>query len=41
LVREGFAEVNTFPDDVNYADRFTEAQNEAKLNKRGLWGKCF
>lgn len=40
LVRQGFAKVSTFPPDVRFADQFLEAQNEATVNKRGLWQKC-
>jgi micrococcal nuclease len=40
LVREGYAKAVTYPPDVKYADRFKEAQREAKANNRGLWGEC-
>lgn len=40
LVRQGFAQVSTFPPDVKYQQQFLEAQKEAQENKRGLWSKC-
>lgn len=38
LVREGYAQVATYPPDVKYQDNFLEAQREARENSRGLWG---
>jgi len=38
LVREGFAQVSTYPPDVKYKDQFIEAQRLAKEEKKGLWG---
>lgn len=38
LVRDGFAQVSTYPPDVKYQDRFAKAQQEARENKRGMWG---
>ncbi len=40
LVRQGFAQVSTFPPDVKYQQQFLEAQMEAKKNNRGLWSSC-
>jgi len=40
LVRQGFAQVSTFPPDVKYQQQFLEAQTEAKENNRGLWKEC-
>lgn len=40
LVRQGFAQVSTYPPDVKYTDRFVKAQQEARDNNRGLWGAC-
>lgn len=40
LVRQGFAQVSTFPPDVKFQQQFIEAQTEAKENKRGLWSQC-
>lgn len=40
LVKEGFAQVSTFPPDVKYKDKFLVAQNYAKENNLGLWSKC-
>lgn len=38
LVREGYAQVATFPPNVKYTDRFLDAQEEARIAGRGLWG---
>ncbi len=40
LVRLGFAKVYTYPPDVKFNTQFRQAESEAKINKRGLWGKC-
>ena len=40
LVRQGFAQVSTFPPDVKYVSQFLEAQKEAQENKKGLWKEC-
>lgn len=40
LVRQGFAFASSFPPDVKYSERFTNAQEEARENLRGLWRKC-
>lgn len=40
LVREGFAKVLTYPPDVKFNTQLREAETDAKINKRGLWGKC-
>ena len=40
LIREGFAKVLTIPPDVKFAERFLQAQTEARVNSRGLWGSC-
>jgi len=40
LVRQGFAQVSTFPPDVKYQTQFIEAQSEAQINNRGLWKSC-
>ncbi len=38
LLRQGLAVLYTFPPNVKYMDLLLEAQNEARRNKRGLWG---
>jgi micrococcal nuclease len=38
LLREGYAQVATFPPNVKYVDRFLSAQREAREANRGLWG---
>ena len=40
LVKEGYAEVSTFPPDVKYQDRFLEAQRQARENNFGFWSSC-
>ncbi len=40
LVREGFGKVLTYPPDVKFDAQFREAERLAKINKKGLWGKC-
>ncbi len=40
LVREGFAKVYTYPPDVKFNEQFKEAENFARINKKGLWGRC-
>lgn len=40
LVREGYAKLVTFPPDVKFTEQFQEAEQEARENKKGLWGKC-
>jgi endonuclease YncB( thermonuclease family) len=38
LLKEGYAQVATFPPNVKYTDRFLEAQRRAREAGRGLWG---
>jgi micrococcal nuclease len=38
LLKEGYAQVATFPPNVRYVERFEEAQREAREAGRGLWG---
>jgi len=40
LVQEGFAKASTYPPDVKYQALFREAEQEAREDRRGLWGKC-
>jgi micrococcal nuclease len=40
LVRNGFANVSTYPPDVKYEKQFLAAEREAREGKRGLWGSC-
>jgi micrococcal nuclease len=39
LVRDGYANVSTFPPNVKYVDRFRAAQRNARSHDRGLWGR--
>ena len=39
LVRQGFAQVATFPPDVKYQEMFLQLQREARDAGRGLWGE--
>jgi micrococcal nuclease len=38
LLKEGHAQMATFPPNVKYVERFQEAQREAREANRGLWG---
>ncbi|GAW92058.1 thermonuclease family protein [Calderihabitans maritimus] len=38
LVRRGYARVMTVPPNVKYADLFLSLEQEARRQKRGLWG---
>ncbi|MFZ5932666.1 MAG: thermonuclease family protein [Patescibacteria group bacterium] len=40
LVKEGYAEVYTYPPDVKYNERFLAAQKDARDKNRGLWSSC-
>jgi micrococcal nuclease len=40
IVKEGFAQVSTYPSDVKYQAQFLAAEREAREGKRGLWGAC-
>ncbi len=40
LVKEGYAYAATFPPDVKYSKHFSELQNEAMREKKGLWSSC-
>lgn len=40
LVREGFAKVYTYPPDVKFNEQFLKAEREARISKKGLWGRC-
>jgi micrococcal nuclease len=39
LVRQGYAQVATFPPNVRYQGRFLALQQEAREAHQGLWGK--
>jgi micrococcal nuclease len=38
LVKEGYARVLTVPPNVKYTDEFVKLQNQAREQKKGLWG---
>lgn len=38
MVREGFAQVSTYPPDVKYKDRFVAAEKLAQAENKGFWG---
>lgn len=40
LIRQGFANASSYPPDVKYNERFSQAEKEARDNLRGLWGEC-
>jgi len=39
IVKQGYASLLTIPPNVKYADLFLKLYQEARENKRGLWGK--
>lgn len=38
LVKQGYAQISTFPPDVKYAEMFRQLEQEARAAGRGLWG---
>ncbi|HZJ18358.1 MAG TPA: thermonuclease family protein [Patescibacteria group bacterium] len=40
LVKDGYAQVYTYPPDVKYNEKFLKAQKEARKNNSGLWSVC-
>lgn len=40
LVRQGFAKATAYSPDTKFKDQFSEAEQEAKGNNRGLWNVC-
>ncbi|MDP3997654.1 MAG: thermonuclease family protein [bacterium] len=40
LVRQGYANSSSYPPDVKYQEQFKQAEQEARVNKRGLWGSA-
>ncbi len=40
LVKEGYANVSTYPPDVKYYEKFIKAEKEAQEFNRGLWSNC-
>lgn len=40
LVRQGYAQVSTYPPDVKYQKLFLELQADARAAGRGLWGQA-
>jgi len=39
LVKEGFAQVATYPPNIKYVDRFLKLQKEAREKNKGLWSE--
>lgn len=39
LLKEGYAQVATYPPDIKYTNNFLELEKEAKTNNVGLWAK--
>ncbi|MFH1854582.1 MAG: thermonuclease family protein [Candidatus Omnitrophota bacterium] len=39
MVRQGYAMIYTYPPNVKYTERFLEAQQYARDNKKGLWSR--
>jgi micrococcal nuclease len=40
LVRSGYARLLTYPPDVKFNQQFLLAEQEARSQKKGLWGSC-
>lgn len=40
LVQEGFAHSSAYPPDISRQSDFDQAEEEARLNNKGLWGAC-
>jgi endonuclease YncB( thermonuclease family) len=40
LVREGYAQAYPYPPDVKFIEQFRQAEKEAEVAGKGLWGKC-
>lgn len=40
LVRNGFAQAITYPPDVKYQEKLSDAEEEARNGLLGLWGSC-
>lgn len=38
LVRDGYAHASSYPPDVKYQEKFTQAQRLARNERKGLWG---
>ena len=39
LLRQGYAQVYTFPPNIKYVDKFLRLQREARENRKGLWAE--
>ena len=37
LLKEGYAQVSTYPPNVKYVDEFNQIQRIARENNKGLW----
>ena len=40
LISEGYAHASSYPPDIKYQDILREAQEDARVNNRGLWKGC-
>lgn len=40
LVKQGYANVYTYPPDVKHSELFVKLEREARANNRGLWVEC-
>lgn len=38
IIEEGYASLMTFPPNIKYADLFMRLYQQARINKKGLWG---
>lgn len=41
LVKNGYAQIATYPPDVKYVEQFKQAQTWARENQKGLWLACY
>lgn len=41
LIRNGYVTLFTLSPDVKYQSQFSQAEAQAKANKRGLWNSCY
>lgn len=40
LLLQGFAKALTYPPDVKFSEEFRQAEQDARINKKGLWDRC-
>lgn len=40
LVAEGYAHASSYPPDIKYQDKFRLAEQQARIDNKGLWNSC-